>query len=155
MNEDPSWWKEFVLQKTQAEDAVKLGTIQSLWSGYGEIARIQLQPQHLGTLVIKHISPEAATAHPRGWDSDISVKRKLRSYAVEDNFYTQYANACGSSCRVANCFGTTSNQRERLLLLEDLDSAGYARRHTSANLQQAHSCLRWLANFHATFLNST
>ncbi|MEM9018905.1 MAG: phosphotransferase, partial [Verrucomicrobiota bacterium] len=38
------------------------------------------------------------------------------------------------------------------LLLEDLDGAGYPQRLTSVSSAQIQSCLRWLAEFHATFL---
>lgn len=39
-----------------------------------------------------------------------------------------------------------------LLLLEDLDASGYPRRLTRVSPPQVRLCLRWLAEFHATFL---
>jgi thiamine kinase-like enzyme len=39
-----------------------------------------------------------------------------------------------------------------LLLLEDLDAAGFAGRRRSVNDAEVDACLSWLANFHATFM---
>lgn len=41
------------------------------------------------------------------------------------------------------------------MVLEDLDASGFNRRHSHLKGEQAKTVLRWLANFHATFLGQT
>jgi hypothetical protein len=43
---------------------------------------------------------------------------------------------------------------ELLLVLEDLDGAGFPGRFQSGGMEELRLCLRWLANFHASFLTS-
>ena len=72
-------WKAIVLQQTKARDAIRIESIQPLWSGYGEIFRVQLIPETLGTIVVKQVLPPVTSQHPRGWNTDNSAIRKLRS----------------------------------------------------------------------------
>ena len=41
------------------------------------------------------------------------------------------------------------------MILEDLDGSGYAGRRQHVSREQVASCLRWLAEFHATFLGES
>jgi thiamine kinase-like enzyme len=90
--------------------------------------------------------------HPRGWNTDRSTQRKVRSYEVETRWYADYSGRCASSCRVPGYIGQASWEDERLLILEDIDASGYPRRLTHANEQTLYACINWLATFHATFL---
>ena len=117
--------------------------VQSLWSGYGEIVRIRLDGR---PAIAKHISPPGAADHPRGWNTDRSHERKLKSYIVENRFYRDYAGACSEACRIAEPIAIS----DTLLVLEDLDAAGFPAR----NLPEIAPCLRWLAAFHRTFLDT-
>jgi len=152
-------WKHLVTDNTQATDARKIESVQTLWSGYGEIFRVQLLPESLGTLIIKQVTPPAVSHHPRGWNSDRSNLRKLKSYEVEANWYNKWSHLCHSGCRVARTIatkaasGTSDNQS--WILMEDLDASGYNIRHSSLTPEQTKPCLRWLANFHACFLQTT
>lgn len=146
-------WKTLACKATGASTAKYSESVQSLWSGYGEIFRAELTGTHTDTLIIKHVAPPTGTHHPRGWDSDFATRRKLTSYEVEANWYRHWSDQCTSKCRVAHCYGTDQIDHQSWILLEDLDAAGFPVRHSGLSAAQAAECLRWLAHFHATFLN--
>jgi len=144
-----------VCEATGAREARAEATLQRLWSGYGSIVRFRLIGAEQGSVIVKHVSPPCQREHPRGWATDRSHERKLRSYAVETNWYQDYAGRCDRSCRVPRCFAAERCGDEVLLVLEDLDTAGYPRRIKSIDAGRMAACLRWLAEFHATFLDDT
>ncbi|MEM7558095.1 MAG: oxidoreductase family protein [Planctomycetota bacterium] len=120
------------------------------------IQRARLIGAEREDVVIKHIDLSSARENRRGWGGDVSHQRKVRSYQVETTFYKAFALQCDEQCRVPKLIATyeKENQGGWILVLEDLDSAGFSsRKHevTAANLR---ACLSWLANFHATFMNS-
>ncbi len=151
----PDLWKSLAVNQTLAQDALKLETIQSLWSGYGEIFRLQLIPESLGSLIVKQVTPPTSEHHPRGWNTDRSQLRKLRSYEVESYWYTQWSQHCNDQCRVAKHIGSATENCHSVILLEDLDASGYFQRHSQLLPTQAKTCLNWLAHFHAQFMHST
>ncbi|MEL7371119.1 MAG: phosphotransferase [Myxococcota bacterium] len=127
-------------------------SVQSLWSGYGTIWRCRLDGGSAPrSVIVKHVQWPSAQHHPRGWATDRSHERKVRSYAVEVAWYRQYAGACQAGCRVPRCFGTQATDDGVLLALEDLNEAGLHRRG-SQHPQDLLGCLSWLAHFHATFI---
>ena len=73
---------------------------------------------------MKHVSPPTATSHPRGWHTDHSHQRKLKSYAVETQWYREFANRCGESCRVPECLAVEVCGDEVTMVLEDLWESG-------------------------------
>ena len=79
MNE---YLKSVILSATGATELVTLGEIQSLWSGYGSIVRYGLNDASIQSVVVKHVSLPETVAHPRGWHTDLSHQRKLKSYAA-------------------------------------------------------------------------
>src|SRR5690554_1264052 len=101
-------FKEFLLKITNAKQAHEIEVIQSLWSGYGKIARIQLDGAAFETVVVKHISLRKANAHPRGWNTNISYDRKVKSYQVETYWYENYNQRCTSDCRTPQFLGSFS-----------------------------------------------
>lgn len=139
-------------------DAVQ--TIQGLWSGCGQVARVWMDQAEQeagtgtagGTVVIKHVKMPEQINHPRGWDTDRSAQRKVRSYGVESNWYARWSTRNPTDCRVPRYLGHASWGDERLLILEDIDASGFDRRLTNVSLKQLDACIRWLASFHATFL---
>ncbi len=147
-------WKSVALQHTDAVNAEMTESIQSLWSGYGQIFRAQLSPESLGTLIVKQIAPPVSEQHPRGWNTDRSAIRKLRSYEVETRWYRQWSNRCSAQCRVATHIASSSEANQSVILMEDLDASGYPVRHSHLTPAQAKPCLHWLAHFHAQFLHS-
>lgn len=137
----------------------ELQTIQSLWSGCGQVARVTLgAPAHgvtslPDTVVIKHVKMPERIHHPRGWDTDRSAERKVRSYEVETGWYARWSQRCSNTCRVPKHLGHATWEDERLLILEDIDASGFDRRLTHITPEALQACVRWLAAFHATFLN--
>jgi len=127
-------------------------TIQELWSGYGKILRISLDGSDRKTVVVKHVVLPEKGNHPRGWNSDRSHLRKIRSYEVETEWYRNWSSHCSSNCRIPDFLAFERQGDEVLLLLEDLDQAGYPLRLQKVEWKQIEICLQWLANFHATFL---
>ena len=130
-------------------------TLQELWSGYGRILRIELADGTTKTVIAKHVKAPAAARHPRGWNSDLSHERKVVSYQVETAFYRTFASQCDRHCRVPTFLAYEEHGGETLILLEDLDAAGYPARLASVEWRHIEICLRWLAHFHATFMGSS
>jgi hypothetical protein len=133
--------------------------LQPLWSGYGEVFRVSLEGaalegEEVTSVVVKHINPERHDgSHPRGWHSDVSNQRKLRSYEVEHAWYTQYAEQCTiAGCRVPHCYASDQQGLQRSLVLEDLDASGYPQRCGRLSPAQCTPCLQWLAALHGHFL---
>jgi hypothetical protein len=141
---------ETILQLTGATSIEAGERIQALWSGYGEIVRVQLDGV---PAIVKHVTPPTAGNHPRGWNTDRSHLRKLRSYEVEMAWYRDFAPRCGDACRVPQTLAATEFAGGGwLFVLEDLDAAGFPERRGRLDLAGVTLCLEWLAEFHATFL---
>jgi len=149
---NPDWIETSIQQVMAATQVEREQVIQSLWSGYGEIVRLNLTGAAQSTAVLKHVNPPNAVNHPRGWHSDLSHQRKLKSYQVEMHWYQHWSQTCGAGCRVPKCYNVQAQNQECYILLEDLDAAGFALRKTALNLREIHQCLDWLASFHGTFL---
>lgn len=141
-------------EATGATEVRAVETLQRLWSGYGSIVRYQLVGAEMSTVIVKHVSPPTGGAHPRGWDTDRSHQRKLHSYAVETNWYQNDAEHCGAACRVPQCLDVERDGDEVVIVLEDLDAAGYPRRTTAVTNTELAACITWLAEFHARFLGN-
>ena len=71
-----------ILNFTGASRFEKIEVIQTLWSGYGEIARLRLYDAAVDTVVVKTVALPNAADHPRGWNTELSHQRKIRSYQV-------------------------------------------------------------------------
>ena len=139
----------FILERTNANRITNRVEVQSLWSGYGSIQRVHLDGGEFSSIVVKHVQPGRGS-HPRGWNTDLSHQRKLKSYQVETNWYdSQKSKAKNSPARIPACFGTKKDEDEVLLVLEDLDASGFAGRRSSVNQPEWKACVRWLAAFHA------
>ena len=112
------------------DEVLHLQPIQELWSGYGAIYRVALAGRSSIPVVVKSVSPPSRTQHPRGWNTDLSHQRKLRSYAVERAWYLDYAPRCGDAARVPTLLAEACTDERWLFIFEDLDAAGFsARRH--------------------------
>lgn len=146
--------RDTILQITGATQANPDAVLQTLWSGYGEIVRYRLSGAEMGSVIVKHISPPGATHHPRGWNTDRSHQRKLQSYRVESHWYQHWAGDCDKGCRVAACLSVIAEGDEQLLILEDLDAAGFSGRRENLADKELHACLAWLAHFHARFMGA-
>ena len=126
--------------------------MQSLWSGYGCIERYRFRGGRFSSLMVKQIQLVRGTQHPRGWNSAFAHQRKLKSYQVEMRWYTDYAHRLPAEVRIPALHGHLRTEDQIVLILEDLDAAGFARRVQQPNAQQLQACIDWLAGLHACFL---
>jgi len=145
--------ESIIQQKLHVKTIGSSEIIQSLWSGYGNIIRYKVEGYSKPTVVVKHIKFPTQNQHPRGWNSDLSHQRKLKSYQVELAWYGQWAEDCGNSCRIPKCLAIAEEGDESLIILEDLDGAGYPLRKHHASLEEMKVCIAWLANFHALHIH--
>ncbi|MBX3172138.1 MAG: phosphotransferase [Candidatus Eremiobacteraeota bacterium] len=114
--------------------------LQNLWGGYGELRRLYLQDRP--SVILKCVLPPAEEC------ASVSDRRKRRSYEVEQAWYQGPARH--SQARLAACLATGGAGETRLLLLEDLANAGFK----PGRPPQVGAGLRWLARFHASFLDA-
>ena len=145
-------FKNIILKATGAHELFEINKIQDLWSGYGVIMRYGLRGSNVQTVVVKHVRLPKGATHPRGWNTDLSHDRKLKSYEVETAWYRQWSSYCDDSCYVPECFAFETHEDEVWIVLEDLNNTGFAGRRTSVSLSEIKVCLKWLAHFHATFM---
>jgi len=144
---DPSLL-DWIAGTTGARRARPGERVQALWGGYGELVRVHLDSGPAPTVVLKHIQPPRRP--PR--DGGRGHARKLRSYAVEVAWYRDFADRCGPGCRVPRALASRSRGVETLLLLEDLDEAGFPERRRHLSGADCSAALTWLAHLHGTFL---
>lgn len=144
--------QEIVLKATKAQVITSSKTIQTLWSGYGAIVRVRLAGAAHGSVITKYVVFPSENHHPRGWNTDNSHQRKVKSYDVEMHWYDNWSLKCDDNCRVAKCYAVQSLKDECVIIMEDLDAAGFPVRCSSLEKQDVKHCLDWLANFHATFM---
>lgn len=126
-----------------------LEVIQSLWGGYGELVRVNYSTC---SVIIKHVKLPKSSEHPRGWNTDRSHQRKLHSYQVEVNWYTDFSREVSTRCRVPQGLKTFQSENEWLIVMEDLAEVGFPKVITDAKLEHLRACLAWLANFHARYI---
>lgn len=142
-----------VIKEVAGASAVyQIEVIQNLWSNYGQIVRYRLKGSARTSVVVKHVRLVEPKNLPRGWSSDFSHQRKLNSYQVETVWYQHFSYFCDEDCRVPECLAVETTGEEVLMILEDLDAAGFPVRKSSLNWREIKSCLSWLANFHGTFI---
>jgi len=142
----------FIKSTTQASGTCNQEAVQTLWSGYGSINRIELVGAQFPSVIIKYVQPGKGE-HPRGWNTDLSHERKLNSYQVEAQWYDRQRNRPSPIlARIPKCIGLKSEGDETLLVLEDLDAARFAGRRSSVNQTEWQACVRWLAAFHSEHL---
>jgi len=142
----------FILEITHAESLYDMGVVQSLWSGYGNIVRIGLKGTNYPSVIVKHVKPDNGN-HPRGWNTDLSHERKLKSYQVETNWYqSSISNGIDKFARIPKCLGVKNHENDFLVVMEDLDHSGFQKRKSFVNKNELESCIRWLAKFHAYFM---
>lgn len=144
-----------VLSAAQAQVIVELEAVQSLWSGYGQILRCHLEGGPHPSVIVKHVRWPSERTHPRGWTTDISHERKVESYRVETAWYEHHAERCPDRCRVPQRLAIETRSDEVIMVMEDLDAAGFPGRRTHVGDAELEACLAWLAAFHATFMLET
>ncbi|WP_404310673.1 phosphotransferase [Neorhodopirellula lusitana] len=146
--------RQWLLETLSAKNVTDVCNLQTLWSGYGAILRVGLEGGPASSVIVKQVSPPTQSDHPRGWNTDRSHERKLRSYEVESNWYANLSSRCDVDCRVAKCLAIGEVAGGRVIVLEDLDASGFSIRHHRLDADGVASGLRWLAAFHAQFLGT-
>lgn len=141
-----------VVAVTGADSIAGGQPVQTLWGGYGQIVRCELDGGAAPSVIVKHVRWPSQPDHPYGWNSDASHERKVRSYQVEAAWYEHYASRCSDEARVPRCLGVTARDEQMIIVLEDLDAAGYAGRRQRVGDHELDACLHWLAEFHASFM---
>lgn len=138
---------DWIASSTGATRARLKERVQSLWSGYGEIVRVELTGSDQPTAIVKWVKPKVVK-------NNVSHARKCKSYAVETEWYSAFADRCGAESRVPKLFAKRvgPDRDERILVMEDLNAYGFDRRTHSPNESQLSACIEWLAAFHARFL---
>ena len=139
--------KEWLLEHTEAQALVEAEVVRELWGGFGELLRLHFSGGPRPTVILKRISP------PDNARYSLSGRRKLRSYEVEKAWYLGPSRECDEHCRVAHCLGTLKEGASQYLLLEDLNQAGFYP-CPQPKFEDTLGGLRWLAHFHAKFLDS-
>ena len=104
-------------------------------------------------VVVKCATPPHRLSHPKGWNGEASHNRKCQSFKVENCFYSDVQVQTDASCRTAKCLGHSQQGEASLLVMEDLAHSGYSRTASSLTAAQCITVLKWLANFHARFVN--
>jgi len=145
--------QQLILEQTEGAEISKIERIQELWSGYGSIFRVHLAGGKYSSVILKHIAIPDQSQHPRGWNTETSNARKIKSYEVETNWYRLYNDQCDNNCRIPQFLSFWEREGERFILLEDLNEAGFPKRKSHLSMDEVNACLRWLSHFHATFLN--
>lgn len=145
--------KDLILNNTGASAIVGVESIQSLWSGYGEIFRCKLAGGMFPSVVVKHVKLPDQTKHPRGWNTDVGHQRKVKSYDIEMNWYQELGKQSDKSCRIPKMIRGLKREGEWFMILEDLNTSGFPLRKSQVNLDEIKVCLTWLANFHAKYMN--
>jgi hypothetical protein len=145
-------FKKHLLKVTQSSDCEEIEIIQTLWSGYGTIARYKLHDSVHKTVVVKCIALDQSNTHPRGWNTNLSHERKVKSYQVETHWYEKWNEQCTEACRTPICLGSYTEGENQWIILEDLNTH-YPLRKQELGIDEVKVCLQWLAHFHATFLH--
>lgn len=146
---------DYVCQATGAVHC-ELGTIiQPLWSGYGVLQKVTLVGDQRTDAIVKWVDLSKMRVNQRGWSGSTSHDRKVKSYEVEKNFYQSYRPRCKNQPRVASLLGAMpiDNEAGWVIVLEDLDAAGFSNRKTRLRPDDVGNCIDWIADFHATFFN--
>jgi len=147
--------QDFICQQIDATTILSQTLIQKLWSDYGVLLKLQTNSPTHQSVIVKKISLPKIQHHPRGWNTDVSHQRKIKSYQVETNFYQHYNEHSSTHCYYPKYLGSMSSENETLITLEDLDALGFNKRCDFLSFDEAKICIKWLAHFHGKFLNIT
>lgn len=140
-------FENFFLKLTKENAVLSSFLLQELWSGYGKILRVKTDKK---SYIIKLIKFPNNSSHPKGWSSEFAHQRKVKSYQVEQNWYRFYRKNNHNIYTPQYYFSGSFNEL-KFLILEDLESIGYFP-NKSISFSEIELCIKWLANFHATFL---
>ena len=140
---------ESIVQRATGRGVADTEHIQTLWKGYGRILRVTLADGAGETVVVKNVSLPKSSGRK---GDDRSHARKVKSYRVETAWYERWNALCDEACRTAKCLAMETRGDEVWMVFEDLDASDFYRRSVRPTWAEIDAGLRWLAEFHATFL---
>ncbi len=143
--------ESWLLRTLGAKSIVSVHTLQSLWSGYGSIFRVELEAENVSSVVVKAVTYPNKKSHPRGWQSDFAHSRKVKSYKNECLFYKKYGKLVSNKLKLPKYFNSLNTDKEVYLLLEDL-TVEYPQLKKVLTINEVKSCILWLAKFHSAFM---
>jgi len=142
-----------LLTATNSKAITNFELIQGVWGGYGQLLRVYLSAGSVNSVVVKVVNKPKPSDHPKGWNSDLSHQRKLFSYQVESHWYAQYASLQHTrNCYLPKCLFTDISDTQHCLVLEDLHASGFPVSKQTCTVEEAKTCLNWLAEFHVLHL---
>jgi fructose-1,6-bisphosphatase/inositol monophosphatase family enzyme len=144
-----------ILALTGADEITRIEIIQPLWNNYGTLSRVVLQDAEYPSVIVKHIQIPQQLNHPRGFASNQSRARKIRSYEVETHWYQNHNSRTPSESATPRCLDAFAEDGELILVLEDLSSRGFERVLYEVSWAEIRVVLRWLAAFHAQYLGDS
>lgn len=140
-----------VTNDSEHNRAVCLKQIQQIQESSTTLHKANHQP--VTKVVVKCATPPNTLSHPKGWNGEASHNRKCQSFKVENFFYSDVQLQTDASCRTAKYISHSQQGESSLLVMEDLTHCGYTRTASSLTVTQCKTVLKWLAHFHARFLN--
>lgn len=145
---------EIIREVCKCQSIISKQHIQGLWNGYGSLDRYYIDNYKDASIIVKQIELKKTGNHPRGWDSNASHLRKLKSYEIEINWYTNWVKEKIYNFKIPALIGKKQIGDTIVLILEDLTCRGYTKTPSSINWSSIKLCIEWLAKFHAQFLNT-
>ena len=139
--------KSILFSLTGSDQIISEQLIQKLWSGYGELTRVNLNNKNI---IIKKIQFPSELNHPKGWNSDLSHKRKVKSYQIETSWYRDHNHIIPNSY-FPRYLSSGEIDDVKYLILEDLQDKEFKPKG-SIIWFEVKLCLKWLAFFHAKHL---
>ncbi|MDY6977350.1 MAG: oxidoreductase family protein [Pseudomonadota bacterium] len=142
---------DVTVQDSNIVSVTRSDEIQQLQDSPTTLPKANYQP--VTKVVVKCATPPNTLSHPKGWNGEASHNRKCQSFKVENCFYSELQTHTDALCRTAKYIGHSQQGEATLLVMEDLAHTGYSRTASSLTPVQCEIVLKWLAHFHARFLN--
>ena len=152
----PSHFINRLIELTKSTEIEHAEIIQPLWNNYGTLSRINLVgSKEYPSVIVKHITPPKNQQHPRGFATNQSKERKLKSYKVESAWYEHYnQHLTQRSCPTPQSLGVFNYNEETFIVMEDLRHRGFTEVLYTLEWTQIKRVLAWLAALHAPFINT-
>ena len=145
--------KNKLLKIINGKKITNIQLVQGAWGGYGQLLRISSTNSQYKSVIVKLINTPQPSTHPKGWNTDLSHRRKLTSYQVESYWYQHYAEMHQQEhCYLPRCIYAGTDEKQQILVLEDLSEKGFPIVKQRCSLIEAKACLTWLAEFHTLHL---
>ncbi|KZN69314.1 phosphotransferase [Pseudoalteromonas luteoviolacea] len=139
----PTLYEQFLRNRSRNQSS-------ELWNGCGTLEKFSVGGQ---CYVAKVTQVPKDLQHSSIKQTRFSLNRKVKSYEKEQMFYQYCADALIGVCNVPKMFELYDERGLFVTLLEDYEATGF-RNKNSACTEDILKVIEWLANFHATWLES-